>query len=226
MQKTYKIKAKPAASKTEATTVCLNISMNNQNQTGEKLLAMVGWVNANFKTCMVNVSDSLQRHNLQSKGFSKQDAYQKSIEMGDLWLERNKNTLDQIHIPHSTIRWDQWLEIQNVKNLKATLYALYHSCELFQSCVDTDMKNWIARQEIKTSSKTYQNGLAFLLEEFAVHSYIAQKQWDISCQKMVQAYPAKQLYSENYLQKIHGRLGLEKSIFIRQKVELKNKKAE
>ena len=140
MQKTYKIKAKPAASQTEATTVCLNISMDNQNQTDEKLLAMVDWVNANFKTFMVNVSDSLQRYILQSKDFSKQDAYQKSIEMGDLWLERNKNILDQIHIPHSIIRWNQWLEIQNVKNLKATLYPLYHSCEVFQLCVDTDMK--------------------------------------------------------------------------------------
>ncbi len=219
LQKKYKIKAKPAASQTGAKTVCLNISMNNTNQTGDKLLAMVQWVNENFEKCIVNVSDSLQRHNLQSQGLANDNAYKKSLELGNQWLKENKTILDQIQIPYKIVRWEHWLNLGKVKNLKTTLYALYQTSETFRSCVDTDISNWIARQGIETTSKAYQNGLAFLLEEFAVHSYMAQREYNLNNQKMVQAYPARQLYAEHYLRAMYGRLGLEKSIFGRLKVE-------
>ncbi len=218
-QKSYKIKAKPAASQTGAKTVCLNISMKNANQTGDKLLAMVQWVNENFEKCIVNVSDTLQRHNLRLQGIANDNAYQQSLELGNQWLGENKATLDQIQIPHTVVRWQHWLNLQKVKNLKTTLYALYQTSEAFRSCVDADMSNWIARQGIETTSKAYQNGLAFLLEEFAVHSYMAQREYNLNNLKMVQAYPARQLCAEHYLRAMYGRLGLEKSIFGRLKVE-------
>ncbi|WP_406684316.1 tRNA-dependent cyclodipeptide synthase [Seonamhaeicola sp. MEBiC1930] len=216
----YKIKAKPAASQTGAKVCSLNISMNNDNQTGDKLKAMIEWVNANFDHCIVNVSDSLQRHNLISQGFSKDVAYKKAIALGDEWLATNDNILKQLTIPYEISRWDNWLGLTRVQKLQENLYKMYKTVKPFQACVNLDAQQWVARQlGTNDNQQVLQNGVAFLLEEFAVHSHIAEREWQKGNGKMVQAYPAKQLQSEDFLRNRFGRMGLEKSYFVRQKVE-------
>ncbi len=219
-QKHYKIKAKPSASQTGARVCSLNISMNNPNQTGDKLKAMIKWVNTNFDHCIVNVSDSLQRHNLANQGCSKKEAYQKSLAMGKKWLADNDNVLQELSISHEVCRWDKWLGLTKVKDLQSKLYDLYQTKEPFKACVDLDAKRWVSRQlEDNDNAHDLQNGVAFLIEEFAVHSYMAQREWQKGNGKMVQAYPAQQLQAEQFLRERYGRMGLEKSFFVRQKVE-------
>ncbi|MFL1013248.1 hypothetical protein [Flavisericum labens] len=217
--KHYKIKAKPAASQTGARVCSLNISMNNANQTGDKLKAMIDWVNSNFDYCIINVSDSLQRHNLMSKGLSKEEAYSRALALGDEWLNANQNTLEKLTISHEITRWDKWLNLTKVKDLNSKLHKMYQTIKPFQSCVILDAERWVIRQGVNDNNETFQNGIAFLLEEFAVHSYLAEREYKKGNGIMAQAYPAKQLSSEDFLRNRYGRLGLEKSFFIRQKVE-------
>lgn len=216
----YKIKAKPAASQTRAKVCSLNISMSNENQTGEKLLAIVKWVNENFDHCIINVSDSLQRHNLLSQGFTKEVAYQKAIYLGNVWLAENDKALKTIKTPHEIRRWDEWLVLKQVQDLQKNLHKMYKELMPFQICVDADAKHWVERQLGTNDNPTIlKNGINFLIEEFAVHSYMARREFQKGNGKMAQAYPARQLQAEEFLRNRYGRIGLEKSFFVRQKVE-------
>lgn len=215
MTEAYKIVAKPAISHTGASVCSLNISMGNPNQTGSKFEAMIAWVNQHFNYCIINLSDTLQRHNFMAQGYTLQEAHEKAVDLGNNWLKQNETIIKKLSVKNVIVRWDEWLAIPEVQDNIFKVTEWYEKNPAFQECVKADARKWQTRQEINIPL-TYS--IFFLLEEIGVHSYIASKEY-AKGNFLAHCYPAKQLLSENFIRKNFEGSGLEKSIFIRQKVE-------
>ena len=86
----------------------LQISMDNEKQTGEKLKNAVEWCcSGRFKKVIAIVSDTLNWFNLSVKyDLNKEDAIKLALEEGDAWLSKN----DFLHDYDIEIkRWDLWM---------------------------------------------------------------------------------------------------------------------
>ena len=86
----------------------LQISMDNDKQTGEKLKNSVEWCcSGRFEKVVAIVSDTLNWFNLSVKyDLNKEDALKMALSEGNLWLEKNAFIYDfDIEIR----RWDDWM---------------------------------------------------------------------------------------------------------------------
>ncbi|BDD07777.1 hypothetical protein FUAX_02090 [Fulvitalea axinellae] len=77
-------------------TCLLGISMNNPNQTGDKLKATIELINKRFSSCVINISGALQRHNLHITGLSKHDAYSQAIAMETQWKHNGWTVISKL----------------------------------------------------------------------------------------------------------------------------------
>lgn len=66
MTNTYKVKALRSGNWRDYSECRLDVSINNDKLTGQKLEALIAWINANFNYCFVNIGDSLHCHNLMA----------------------------------------------------------------------------------------------------------------------------------------------------------------
>jgi len=108
----------------------LTVSVGQEVHEGEKFEATIDLVNQSFKSCILLVDDSLQRHTMALT--SHQDAgslYDYSLQLGDEWLKRNEKYIDKLTILNQIIRWDRWLKHRD-----------YHSQQnLIKSTISNDI---------------------------------------------------------------------------------------
>lgn len=97
----------------------LDVSIGNEKLTGEKLGSIIDWISRNFIFCMVNIGDSLHRHNLVVReGLSMAQAHEKANYMGQKWIDDNASYLSEFSIPYKVSRWDEWLTPEMQKTYK------------------------------------------------------------------------------------------------------------
>tara|TARA_B100000767_G_C19738579_1_gene525051 strand:- start:314 stop:1045 length:732 start_codon:yes stop_codon:yes gene_type:complete len=113
----------------------LQISMDNEKQTGEKLKNAVDWCcSGRFEKVVAIVSDTLNWFNLSVKhDLNKEDALKLALSEGDDWLSRN-NFLHDYNIEIK--RWDEWMLHPEYENRLSIIRKLFLTNEAFKSNVN------------------------------------------------------------------------------------------
>lgn len=157
-------------------TACLAVSVGKEYHEGDKLRAAVEWINTRFRRVIVDVADTLQRHNIMLKqGLSEPQAHEKANSLGEEWLERNKETLGIFTIPVRIDRWDNRLNHPEYKKTQEIFGKLYDENYIFHQAVDSDVSAFICRQEQTFNHNIWRNSVNYLLEEAAALTLFYRK---------------------------------------------------
>lgn len=151
------------------------ISVDQPAHEFKKLASTVDLVNRSFQSCIVAVGDTLQRHTLQlGTQFSDDEIYKKSKLAGDSWLERNKSILERITIPHTILRWDDWLNHPEYEKNYEKFCDAYISDPTFVAAMDITINNFIERFSKRNIDKKIsisdikRASLKYLIEESVI----------------------------------------------------------
>lgn len=175
------LKAKPKGSDGwQNFKICtIGISIGNPNCQGERLEAIVNWLNStsNFEACMIDLSDSLNRYNIMLEdGIDEEAARAVAIEQGTQWLKDNQHILDKLNVPFKVTRWEKWLLNPKVSEYKAEFYKAFENDKTFREAVLADVENYHNRHDrsawnVNNLGRMKYN-IGYLIEELAVHSAI------------------------------------------------------
>jgi len=95
--------------KKEHRRACLTVSLNQKNEQGQKLKAIIEKANKSFASFDIMLCDSLNRFNLVIEhGLTFDEAEILAIKMGDEWIANNETFLENLKIPGKIIRWNEW----------------------------------------------------------------------------------------------------------------------
>lgn len=171
---------------------CLGISLHSSNHVGEKLECIINYINNNFDSCVIDLSDTLYSyHYMSTEGLSHAEAHCRAQQEGDKWLKENQEILNKLSVPYEIIRWNHWLNHTDFLSLKLEYRELFENDEVFRGAVLKDIYTYYKRRHNKDVSnvpvKMLKSSIAYLLEEITCHTLLAR---DIQC---VNVYPGKQL---------------------------------
>jgi tRNA-dependent cyclodipeptide synthase len=181
----YRVKVKNSPDWRNHETGLLAISVGGEKHEGLKLAAAIAWINQNFKYCVIDLSDTLQRYNLMMGGMPEMDAYRQSLASGNAWLERNRSVLMQLTIPYTIARWDQWLLHPQFPKLLRQYTDLYEMNIDFKSAVNADAENFTDRKDNRSLAFSRR----YILEEMAAFTIMANRF------KAAKIYPGHELKS-------------------------------
>lgn len=144
--------------------------------TGHYLVGILSWVNKRFKNCIVNLGDTLHRHNLRYSSPSEEHAYMTAHEMGEKWISENKKSLDILNIPYTLIRSHDWISSPSFLPIHEELWSFYYKDIYFRNSVQEDIEGFIARKSDLPSSAVQSMSLSYLIEEAAADILLGQQQ--------------------------------------------------
>jgi hypothetical protein len=88
----------------------LTISVGQEVHEGDKFESTIQLVSETFKSCIMLVDDTLQRHTMALNiSQSAEELYQYSLGEGDRWLVRNEKYYSKLQNLNKIMRWDSWL---------------------------------------------------------------------------------------------------------------------
>lgn len=171
---------------------CLfTISVGQQTHEAEHFRATVELLNSSFKSCVMLVDDSLQRHTMAlSQLESPRHFYDLSIEEGNLWLERNEKYFSQLSNLEKIIRWDTWLSHPRFHEQKSRIQQLIANDEIYANAFDTAVDGFVDKYCSRMiHEEAFDRGRAKELSfEFVLEECTALCLWtDLDCQYEV--YP-------------------------------------
>ena len=140
----------------------LQISMDNEKQTGEKLKNAVEWCClGRFEKVTAIVSDTLNWFNLSVKyELNKEDAIKRALSEGDNWLEKNSFLKDyDIEIK----RWNFWMLQDDYEIRLKIIKDLFLINEDFQNCVN-EVSNRIMESKLSDLTNYSQTHLNIFQE--------------------------------------------------------------
>ncbi|MFI6476568.1 tRNA-dependent cyclodipeptide synthase [Nonomuraea sp. NPDC050663] len=139
----------------------LIISVGQPYHEGDKLGALLGWVEARFAGVHVTVADTLYRHNGRELGGGE---VAETRRRGDAWLERNRVVLGAATIH----RWDDWLAHPGYAEARRRIDRFLADQLLFAELVDrhvTTIVNRLASRGVRAGDRAGYT--AYLVEELA-----------------------------------------------------------
>jgi hypothetical protein len=150
----------------------ITISVGQPNHEGDKFLATIIAASRQFGSCLIMICDSLQRYTMKIlSSLSLLEIHQESNILGDKWIDRNFEAIEQLHIPYAISRWDQWITHPNFIAKSKQIETLYQTDPLFKKSVDSTSHNFTERK-LDTAIVDKQTAMdlsrAYLLEECAV----------------------------------------------------------
>jgi tRNA-dependent cyclodipeptide synthase len=160
----------------------LPISVGQPYHEGEKFKATIELLNKHFKECMIIVCDSLQRHTLAiyDETASEEELRRKAVLEGDLWIERNLETIKRLKIPYQITRWDEWLLSPEYQEKQGSIECLYAQDEVFKKISDSDANIFLKRMEkripsINNMEKGFERCLKYIKEECSFDLLLIKK---------------------------------------------------
>lgn len=150
------------------------VSVGQPAHEGDKLKATIESVDKTFGSCAVAVCDSLQRHSLRlGTDDSLEMSTQLSNRLGVEWIERNRNILDLLTIPHEIFRWDEYLLREDFPAHKQKVNELYQNDMEFRASMEYTVNEFLTRfqkrQKIPLDEAMIrQASFDYLLEECAI----------------------------------------------------------
>lgn len=177
----------------KSSTAALLVSVGNPSLEGEKLWAMVNFINKSFKKCSIMVNDSLQKYTIalnECDNFCLDEAYKKSIQRGKEWVGRNSLFLNSLVIPSKIHYWNEWLGLQEYTFYRSKIDYLYKNDVEFKNSMHATIQEFITRNQGGISrvglERFYSFCLQYLLEECAVIMGVWQ-----NCEYDFILYPGK-----------------------------------
>ena len=128
----------------------LTISVGQEVHENEMFESVVKLVNNAFKSCILLIDDSLQRHTMAIT--SSRDAdffYEQSIEAGDAWLERNNKYYKEIEIMKDIIRWDYWLKKDQYVKQQGKIKELIEQDEEYKDAFSQTIDAFLSRNHLR-----------------------------------------------------------------------------
>lgn len=172
----------------------LTVSVGQQTQEGERFRATMDLVNNSFRSCVVCINDSLQRHTMAIIKGAKEakDLYDLSMQEGDAWLKRNEKYFDRLTIPLQIIRWDTWLNHPNFIESQNKIRTLINQDKSYKDAFCNAIDEFLVKY-----SKRVPNSKNFDLEtawkfcfDFVIEECASLNLWhELNCQYEV--YPNK-----------------------------------
>jgi hypothetical protein len=149
----------------------LAISVGQQYHEGEKFAATIAAVNKAFKSCVILVGDTLQRHTLSLREEKTADElFSVALKTGDEWLERNKASYNKLSIPFEIVRWNYFLFHEKFAEQKELLLEAKRNNEDYANAfLETSaafITRYLNRCEKKLAAETLEKiTFDYLLEE-------------------------------------------------------------
>ncbi|MEM6348488.1 MAG: tRNA-dependent cyclodipeptide synthase [Bacteroidota bacterium] len=168
----------------------LSISMANNNQTGVKLSSTLEWINNNFSFCIVNLADSIQQHNFEMLGLPYSQALQHAKRLGDRWLKENGEILEELEIPYSLTRWDNWRCSSSLQPIIRKYQKLYETNAQFSHTLNKDLQAFVdkhySQERHPISRERYFAGcIDYFFEELSVWTIVGRTG------RFIKIYPAR-----------------------------------
>lgn len=159
---------------------------------GLALKAIVDWINQqNFQNGLIDISDTLNRHNHMISGISEIESYEISKREGLKWELQNKDVLAELKMPVQIVHWDHWLQDERYPiYLRAFEKALEKDLHLKMGMM-SDIERHYQRKYKQTLHERSSSDVAlsqkYYLEELAVLTIQFE---DFPCAEF---YPGKEL---------------------------------
>jgi tRNA-dependent cyclodipeptide synthase len=143
------------------------ISVGQPYHESEKFIATMDLVNRTFKSVMIVVCDTLQRHTLQIQNptLSEEDAHREAFLQGQAWLKRNRFAYENLSIDYEITRWDNWLHKTDYLNYLDEVQHLYHTNVAYQKAIRTTIHKYLGRQGIADNQRSFDLCEKYILEE-------------------------------------------------------------
>jgi len=125
----------------------------------EKMVAAIEWMNQRFDEVVIDIADSLKRYYYIDQG--EKNAYDAMIEMGDAWIRDHQFLFDAIRIQHKTVRWDDWLNLEEYPIRRQQIVKLYQENGEFRNLVHQDIADYRRRHP----EKCYDLCVEYMYEE-------------------------------------------------------------
>lgn len=172
----------------------LTISVGQEAHEGEKFASTVRMVNDSFKSCILLIDDSLQRHTIAINN-EKHDAdyfYNHSIEEGDAWLKRNSKYVQDLSILENIIRWDKWLKHDNYLEQQKNIKELIANDPEYSGAIEETIKAFLDRYCRRLDNKDEFNLIRAhnLCFDYIIEECVALCLWpELGCN--FEVYPGK-----------------------------------
>ena len=171
----------------------LTISVGQEVHEGDKFESTIYLVNKTFKSCIMLVDDTLQRHTMAiNTEKSGEEFFNHALKEGDDWLIRNEKYYSQLKNLSKIMRWNDWLfHPQYKKNqikIKEKINLDVHYKEAFVAAIKEFLDRYCSRL-MNSSHFNYQKAYELCLE-YLIEECVAMTLWpEIECQYEV--YPSK-----------------------------------
>lgn len=159
----------------------LGFSLDNRNLEGERLKAVITWINRRFKHCLVLFGDSIYRHTMQIKtNVDETGALEQAILLGQRVFEENKPLFED----SANACQFEYIFAQQAQHFPE--YAMY--CDnlwtLFNENVDFnkgvhEFATYFVNHCHAYSDKNMHLASAYLIEELAIFSCLAARNWPV-----------------------------------------------
>ncbi len=124
----------------------LTISVGQKAHEGEIFEATVDLVNTSFKSCIILLDDTLQRHTMALNLDECDDYFYKTaLKEGDLWLKRNEVYYNKLTILEDILRWDTWLKHPAFNDEKNKIESFIESDPLYKAVFDETIDEFLRR---------------------------------------------------------------------------------
>lgn len=177
----------------------IGISPGNPAHQGDKLASILDWSRQKFPFSILNLSDTMYRHNFRAIGANEQEALTLSKKLGDDWLSQNNEILAQ-HKDHIRVyRWAEWQQQAAFNQVYDDLMAYIASSDPLRQALDADIQTFIARKvrqgQQLDSVKARLHSFNLITEEIACYILIGRSF------RLARAYPSEDMESFAYMRR-------------------------
>ncbi len=159
----------------------LGFSLDNKNLEGERLKAVIAWINRRFKHCLVLFGDSIYKHTLQIKNnVDETQALEKAILLGQRIFVENKPLFEDNAnaCQFEYIFAQQAQQFSDYDTYNNNLWTLFNENVDFNKGVREFATYFVTRCHAH-SDKNMQLASTYLIEELAIFSCLAAKNWPV-----------------------------------------------
>lgn len=156
-------------------TASLDISLYNTHQQGLNLAGLCHWISQRYDDCIINLGDTLHRHNLRHVSSSVEEAHKLSVRLGDEWIAENEPYLKWLTIPHKIVRHDDWLHDPDFKAIHTGIWCFYNEDPDFQRIIKEDIETFTSRQDTSSPDEIRKGALSYLLEELSADILLGRR---------------------------------------------------
>lgn len=187
----YKVKILKNGQSPDQEIARIGISLNNPKLTGKKFEAFIEWLGTRYEHVIVQLADSLHRHNIAVwHNMPLDKAHNHALACGDEWMEKHHHMLQRLP-SYNLVRWDERLNSIDLAPYMAQVSNIFNaetndSGKLMRLYID----NYMLRQAFNSSAQqetAYNASRNYVLEESAVYMALFDSE------------PAAEIYPGSYL---------------------------